>query len=163
MTPQFYRRCFHCLSDPTMRRLLHCVCCLLAWNGLMVVSGWMGPMQLRVRSGCATCPGRSSQSTLLDIGTATFRPRPVPQRRHGHVQLSAIANTANAINDVNNNEADSVVVYTPVWDFSNASVTSNQMDRLDDAIMGGISTSAIRTVPGESFARWSGVCRTDGG
>merc|ERR1711920_501665 len=36
-------------------------------------------------------------------------------------------------------------------------------ERIDDAIMGGISTSAIRQNPEEDFATWSGVCRTDGG
>jgi hypothetical protein len=29
--------------------------------------------------------------------------------------------------------------------------------------MGGISLSSIRQFENEDFARWSGVCRTDGG
>lgn len=29
--------------------------------------------------------------------------------------------------------------------------------------MGGISLSSIKQIPGEEFARWSGICRTDGG
>lgn len=29
--------------------------------------------------------------------------------------------------------------------------------------MGGISLSSIKQMPGEDFARWSGICRTDGG
>lgn len=37
----------------------------------------------------------------------------------------------------------------------------DKIDRLDDAIMGGISTSSVQ--PAEGFARWVGVCRTDGG
>jgi len=36
-------------------------------------------------------------------------------------------------------------------------------DRIDDAIMGGISLSALKDVSGEQYASWSGVCRTDGG
>jgi hypothetical protein len=137
-----------------MQRQLHCVCCLLAWYGAIVVSGWMclDTLQPRLHSRVTRFEPRT-----LSV-TTTFRTRLV--QRHGH--LAAIANAANAVNDNVNNNAMSVV-YTPVWDFSNATVTSNQMDRLDDAIMGGISTSAIRTMPGESFARWSGVCRTDGG
>jgi Complex I intermediate-associated protein 30 (CIA30) len=50
--------------------------------------------------------------------------------------------------------------YQPVFDFSCAE-TVDKIERLDDAIMGGISTSAVRASDG--FARWSGVCRTDGG
>jgi hypothetical protein len=111
--------------------------------------------QLRLRSASShrvTCPERR---------VSTFRTRSIPQR-HGTVQLVAAIANANAINDNVNSNAVSVV-YQSIWDLSNSSVTTDQMDRLDDAIMGGISTSAIRTVPGESFARWSGVCRTDGG
>jgi hypothetical protein len=54
------------------------------------------------------------------------------------------------------------IVYSPIFDFSKKdSVT--KFERIDDAIMGGISTSALRQREGEDFARWSGVCRLDGG
>lgn len=59
-------------------------------------------------------------------------------------------------------EASAEVQFTPVFDFSNDE-TVNSFDRIDDAIMGGISTSSIRTVPGEAYASWSGVCRVQGG
>lgn len=36
-------------------------------------------------------------------------------------------------------------------------------ERIDDAIMGGISTSSLKEVDGKPYASWSGVCRTDGG
>lgn len=52
--------------------------------------------------------------------------------------------------------------YRTVFDFANSS-TIDKVERLDDAIMGGISTSTVRADKGENFARWSGVCRTDGG
>ena len=48
----------------------------------------------------------------------------------------------------------------PLLDFRRNG-TIDLIDRLDDAIMGGISTSYVRQ--GTSFAIWSGVCRTDGG
>jgi len=61
----------------------------------------------------------------------------------------------------------SEVSYEPVFDFSDPSKDAvSSFDRIDDAIMGGISTSSIRAVStesGESYASWSGVCRTDGG
>ena len=52
------------------------------------------------------------------------------------------------------------VEYLPVLDFTRPE-TMDQVDRLDDAIMGGISTSAV--IPGDGYAKWGGVCRTDGG
>jgi Complex I intermediate-associated protein 30 (CIA30) len=51
----------------------------------------------------------------------------------------------------------------PVFDFSDS--TRNETDRferIDDVIMGGISSSTLRQME-EPFARWSGVCREDGG
>jgi hypothetical protein len=55
---------------------------------------------------------------------------------------------------------DSSSVYQAVFDFRDPS-TIESIDRLDDAIMGGISTSSV--VPGDGFAKWVGVCRTEGG
>ena len=48
----------------------------------------------------------------------------------------------------------------PIFDFTKPE-TIDQIDRLDDAVMGGISTSTVQ--PGDNLARWVGVCRTDGG
>lgn len=39
----------------------------------------------------------------------------------------------------------------------------SSFERIDDAVMGGISLSALRDVPDRDYASWSGVCRTDGG
>lgn len=52
--------------------------------------------------------------------------------------------------------------YEPIFDFSREG-TVESFERIDDAIMGGISTSTLREVPGEPYASWSGVCRIDGG
>ena len=50
-----------------------------------------------------------------------------------------------------------------VFDFAdaNADATVN-FERIDDAIMGGISLSALKNTT-QDFASWSGICRTDGG
>lgn len=56
----------------------------------------------------------------------------------------------------------SSTTFEPIFDFSQND-TVESFERIDDAIMGGISTSALRNVPGESYASWSGVCRIDGG
>jgi len=64
--------------------------------------------------------------------------------------------------------------YEPVFDFANPEEQAvSKFDRIDDAIMGGISTSQIRQSSSANnnnendeeccFASWSGVCRTDGG
>lgn len=58
------------------------------------------------------------------------------------------------------------VVYTlsPLFNFSNIDENDvSNFERIDDAIMGGISLSSIRQNAGENFARWSGICRIDGG
>lgn len=54
--------------------------------------------------------------------------------------------------------------YEPVFDFSDPDQNAvSKFDRIDDAVMGGISLSGMRqSSPGE-YASWSGVCRTDGG
>ena len=58
--------------------------------------------------------------------------------------------------------------YTPVFDFSLTDPvikekSANSFERIDDAIMGGISQSSLRDIPNQPYASWSGVCRTDGG
>ena len=54
--------------------------------------------------------------------------------------------------------------YQAVFDFSDPTQNvSSRFERIDDAIMGGISTSTLQQRPDEGFARWSGICRLDGG
>ena len=52
--------------------------------------------------------------------------------------------------------------FEPVFDFRQNN-TVESFERIDDVIMGGISTSALREVPGQPYASWSGICRLDGG
>lgn len=58
--------------------------------------------------------------------------------------------------------ASLTTTFEPIFDFRQNG-TVETFERIDDAIMGGISTSALREVPGEPYASWSGVCRIDGG
>jgi hypothetical protein len=70
-------------------------------------------------------------------------------RPYNH-QKSALASTTETM------------TFEPIFDFS-LNNTVESFERIDDAIMGGISTSALRDVPREPYASWSGVCRIDGG
>ena len=55
-----------------------------------------------------------------------------------------------------------VMTYRPIFDFANQTTVS-RFERIDDAIMGGISLSSLKQSSEETFARWSGICRLDGG
>lgn len=62
-------------------------------------------------------------------------------------------------------QTNNAFTYEPVFDFSKPE-TVDMIDRLDDAIMGGISTSTVtysRDTEANCFAKWYGVCRTGGG
>jgi hypothetical protein len=62
-----------------------------------------------------------------------------------------------------NNNAESTGTYQPVFNFATAEDDAvSKFERIDDAIMGGISLSSLKQLPGEDFARWSGICRLDG-
>lgn len=76
----------------------------------------------------------------------------VMARRH---QPSCFFQTeAGPLNAVRNTQHDTII------DFSKESAF-DMIDRLDDAIMGGVSTSSVQ--PSHGCAMWAGVCRTDGG
>ncbi|CAJ1896237.1 unnamed protein product [Cylindrotheca closterium] len=79
--------------------------------------------------------------------------RPTGIQRSGSPIYSSTASTI-----------DTDCTFTPIFDFADvgSNATSN-FERIDDAIMGGISLSSIRQNPDEEFARWSGICRLDGG
>lgn len=56
-----------------------------------------------------------------------------------------------------------------IFDFTTPSPTFtpthpiNKFERIDDAIMGGISTSSLKFIPSQPYSSWSGVCREFGG
>jgi len=95
-------------------------------------------------------------SILFLISTShAFRPRMLARRVAPHPTKVATTRHMSA-----STEQD--VKYSPVFDFGIES-TVDSFDRIDDAIMGGISTSALQNVPGQPFATWTGICREDGG
>ncbi len=57
----------------------------------------------------------------------------------------------------------------PIFDFTTPSPTFtpthpiNKFERIDDAIMGGISTSSLKFIPDQPYSSWSGICREFGG
>lgn len=82
---------------------------------------------------------------------------------------------ANVIANVEEGEAkeslDETIV-TPVFDFTGGKMNSSEekskslssFDRIDDAIMGGISLSSLKDAGvGKPYASWSGICRIEGG
>ena len=114
---------------------------------------------------------RQSSLSLLAVLAITFG-----GSVHGFASPRGIASSPSSRSPTNAaarlfSTTPSEVLYEPVFDFSDASKDAvSSFDRIDDAIMGGISTSSIRAVSsssseddGESYASWSGVCRIDGG
>lgn len=61
-------------------------------------------------------------------------------------------------------DIDTESALTVLFNFSNIEENAvSNFERIDDAIMGGISLSSMRQNPEDDFARWSGICRLDGG
>ncbi|KAL7547893.1 hypothetical protein ACHAWF_011164 [Thalassiosira exigua] len=98
-------------------------------------------------------PSRACRPVALSFSASRARSddRPHPRRVRAHGRFRPLFAT-----------------YAPVFDFSAPgsevkSRSASSFERIDDAIMGGISQSSLRDVPSEPYASWSGVCRTDGG
>ena len=93
-------------------------------------------------------------------------------QRFGRIHTSSFANLKASLSilpEIDNPNNLSRARFTSIFDFSNPE-TVDSFERIDDAIMGGISTSSIRHVPAlgtvcnsSSYASWSGICRVDGG
>ena len=108
----------------------------------------------------------------LAVKCGAFSTGPTSQRLTGLAPLHSTPAevTSSSMNDAATNAlVDSTSnQFTPVFDFTLDDVTTKQQsaasfERIDDAIMGGISLSSLRDVPDKDYASWSGVCRTDGG
>jgi hypothetical protein len=68
------------------------------------------------------------------------------------------------LHSTTSNKESSTAAYKPIFNFSDVDGDAvSKFERIDDAIMGGISLSALKQLPEESFARWSGICRVEGG
>jgi hypothetical protein len=65
-----------------------------------------------------------------------------------------------AVNAAEDSTTTNTPTYQPLFDFA-LNETLDKIDRLDDVIMGGISSSQV--VRGDGYAKWVGVCRTEGG
>ncbi|KAK1749164.1 complex I intermediate-associated protein 30 [Skeletonema marinoi] len=108
----------------------------------------------------------------LAVKCGAFSTGPTSQRLTG---LAPLHSTPAEVTSSSINDASAAAVvdatnnqFTPVFDFTLDDVATKQQsaasfERIDDAIMGGISLSSLRDVPDKDYASWSGVCRTDGG
>lgn len=94
--------------------------------------------------------------TLLSTSEAFAN---LPQRH-----LSTLLEHSVSSNTVRLHATVEATSYAPIFDFSSKKQQAvENFERIDDAIMGGISLSALKDSSDEGYARWSGVCRLDGG
>uniref|UniRef100_A0A7S1ZIF1 NADH:ubiquinone oxidoreductase intermediate-associated protein 30 domain-containing protein n=1 Tax=Trieres chinensis TaxID=1514140 RepID=A0A7S1ZIF1_TRICV len=145
---------------------------------LVVVATGLGPSIL------PACNGFATKTPILGSPRTPRRPAsaglvsPGPLTKSGHVASATsvasatvksistammASNTDQAIDEVRNPSS-----LSPVFDFSRDEETKKSaiesFERIDDAIMGGISLSSMRDGGVDRpYASWSGVCRTDGG
>ena len=114
--------------------------------------------------------GRSSNPSELALRTELQRSHHKLKANNNDINNSNIYSDK-SISSTTANATNNAIMFTPVFDFTKPE-TIDQVDRLDDAIMGGISTSSVQwaarsdsegATTGAGFAWWSGVCRTDGG
>jgi hypothetical protein len=97
--------------------------------------------------------------------TAASRP-PARLQRGGYVNGSYLLGSAADAESVagsssSSSSSSSHYSYEAILDFAQPA-TIDLVDRLDDAIMGGVSTSSVQPSK-DGYAIWAGVCRTDGG
>lgn len=81
-------------------------------------------------------------------------------------RLCLSSSTTNNKDKENENSASmmTTTTYSPIFDFAAPDQKAvEKFERIDDAIMGGISLSSMKQSTDEDFARWSGICRLDGG
>lgn len=61
-------------------------------------------------------------------------------------------------------DGETIKTFSPVFDFASPDQKAvDNFERIDDAIMGGISSSSMKQSKDGKFAKWSGICRLDGG
>ena len=132
-----------------MRHFTTIACTALALLGLQVSSFISGRTSLVPTPTCIRSP------SLAKSSGACF---PLPPSRLQAVTAPKSSQPVN-LRDTSNSNGKSV---HPIFNFS-INETISKFERLDDAIMGGISTSSLRNVPNRPYAMFSGVCRLDGG
>jgi len=67
-----------------------------------------------------------------------------------------------ATKDSTEQQFDASSTYRPIFDFAEPDTVA-KFDRIDDVVMGGVSSSTLMDVTGEPYAKWFGNCRIDGG
>ncbi|VEU39829.1 unnamed protein product [Pseudo-nitzschia multistriata] len=112
------------------------------------------------------------QKTSLVCGFAS--PQIVAERQHEAAFRHQHAFRLSSSGASSTSEIRSDYSYDTLFDFADSEKGADavsKFDRIDDAIMGGISTSSLRLkscteangTDDSSYASWSGVCRLDGG
>jgi len=115
-----------------------------------------------VRGFSRPCPLPQTATSRLASSSSSPLPQ-VTWRKPACIQLSSKASPSADDDDSTPSQGSDALVYRPLFDFSDAKLNAtDKFERIDDAIMGGISQSSLRQ-SSENYATWSGVCRTDGG
>jgi len=109
-------------------------------------------------------PNHQKQRKLVQ--PITFISTTIKDSRREKDASFKLASTSSATAELT---SDSSTSFATAFDFDTTTtstaekIAADSFERIDDAIMGGISTSSLRDVPGKTYASWSGVCRIDGG
>ena len=116
-----------------------------------------------------SCGAFSIRSTTK-ISLLSSSPRRISPLLHSTPAAAEVPSPLNKVAEVIDNDVEDKknIQFSPVFDFTLNDIEAKQksaasFERIDDAIMGGISLSALRDVPDKDYASWSGICRTDGG
>lgn len=107
--------------------------------------------------------GRTKKCTTIPSSIATTKPW---QRQVQVIQQQINLVAKKKTTRIKSSNSDNAFSYEPVFDFSdddNGNDMTLKFERIDDVIMGGVSSSTFKRNPNELFARWSGICRIDGG
>jgi len=120
-------------------------------QGLLLTTAWALGMPSSSHAFSISSYATSVRSRALHHSSHPHRPSASPQSQNH-------AETATTLG----------ATHTPIFDFTltnpaTKAKSASSFERIDDAIMGGISLSSLRDVPYQPYASWSGVCRTDGG
>jgi hypothetical protein len=140
---------------PSSTTTLISLLCWSIWKDVRPIEAFRagGPMPLAISS-------RRGFSSSVAI-----RP-PARLQRSGYVNGSYLLGSAADAESVagsssSSSSSSSHYSYEAILDFAQPA-TIDLVDRLDDAIMGGVSTSSVQPSK-DGYAIWAGVCRTDGG
>ena len=157
------------LSSSRLVLVLGLLSVFLMTQAVPMVEAFTSP-QRHHRSSISTTGSKSTMKTTTSLSV---------------VYLTADSDSSKSNTSTSTTKTTTTINEVPIFDFTtttNSETTSDtsdvlKFDRIDDAIMGGISTSQLRQVvigkddkndnvddgSGNNYASWSGVCRLDGG